>query len=88
MDKKNEDKYIILDNNREITNNNKLKPIEELLIEIKSLSKEISSIRTDMAITKNRLFELIKEKERISKATLVKKHNEDNINAGWGWGFF
>jgi len=82
MDKKNEDKYIILDNNREITNNNKLKPIEELLIEIKSLSKEISSIRTDMAITKNRLFELIKEKERI------KKHNEDNINAGWGWGFF
>ncbi len=71
------DKYALLDNNRECG----VKPIEEVLIEVKGLKKEVSSIRTDMAVIKSRLYEFTREMKQ-------RQEQEDNIQKGWGWGFY
>jgi len=72
------DKYEILDNNREPH----MKPIEEVQVILNGIVKDVSSIRSDMAVIKSRLYELIREKEAL------KKEHEDNISKGWGWGFY
>ena len=59
-----------------------MKPIEEVQVILNGIVKDMSSIKSDMAVIKSRLYELIREKEAL------KKEQEDNISKGWGWGFY
>ena len=57
------DKYAILDNNREPS----IKPVEEVLVQVNGLVKEMSSIRSDIAVIKNRVYEIMKQREEQKK---------------------
>jgi len=74
------DKYVIMDNNREepIKHSNN-KPIEEVLNNIKIINNDVASIKSDMAVIKNRLYELIKQKER-------EQQEREELTKGWFWG--
>lgn len=69
------DKYVIMDNNRE----EPIKPIEEVLNNIKIINNDVASIKSDMAVIKNRLYELIKQKER-------EQQEREELTKGWFWG--
>jgi hypothetical protein len=60
------DKYEILDNNREIpkgtgADNVSMKPIDEVKIILNGIVKDMSTVKSDMAVIKNRLYELQNE---------------------------
>ncbi len=59
-----------------------VKPIEEVQVVLAGLVKDVSSIRSDIAVIKNRLYEIMRDREQ------MKKHEQENINKGWGWGFY
>ncbi len=59
-----------------------VKPIDEVREAIDLVHKEVREIKSDIAVIKNRLYELIREKEA------MRKHEEENISQGWGWGFY
>lgn len=74
-----DDKYEILDNNRD-PDSIPMKPIDEVKIMVNGMTKDISSIRSDLAIIKNRLHELQRDKRRLQEEKM-----EGNK---WGWGFY
>ena len=58
------DKYEILDNNREVSESKpmiNMKPIDEVKIILNGIVKDMSTIKSDMAVIKNRLYELQRE---------------------------
>ena len=59
-----------------------VKPIDEVREVIELVHKEVKEIKSDIAVIKNRLYELIREKEAMIK------YEEENISQGWGWGFY
>lgn len=75
------DKYEILDNNRDQIDIVPMKPIDEVRIILKGITKDISSIRSDLAVVKNRLYELQREKNRLQEEKI---HNSSK----WGFGFY
>ena len=84
------DKYEILDNNREI-NTTTMKPIDEVRIILKGLTKDISSIRSDLAVIKNRLYELQSEASlRQREKNKLQQEQEEKIRNSnkWGFGFY
>ncbi len=64
------------------TEDSKVKPIEEVLFQIKDLMKDLKTIRNDVSIIKNRIHELDRRRKE------MEKYNEDNISKGWGYGWF
>lgn len=59
-----------------------VKPIDEVKEIIELVSKEVKEIKSDLAVIKNRLYELIRDREA------MRKQEEENISKGWGWGFY
>lgn len=64
------DKYEILDNNREVSESKpakgtcgmtNMKPIDEVKIILNGIVKDMSTVKSDMAVIKNRLYELQRE---------------------------
>jgi len=58
------DKYEILDNNREVSQSEpmiNMRPIDEVKIILNGIVKDISTVKSDMAVIKNRLYELQRE---------------------------
>ena len=58
------DKYEILDNNREVSQSEpmiNMRPIDEVKIILNGIVKDISTVKSDMAVIKNRLYELQNE---------------------------
>ena len=87
------DKYEILDNNRDIPkgtmeDNVPMKPIDEVIIILKGITKDISSIRSDLAVVKNRLYEL--QSEAGLRQREKNRLQEENIHnsSKWGFGFY
>lgn len=54
------------------------KPIDEVLSSVNDLVRDIKTIKNDIAIIKNRLHEINKEK-------MKKEEEKDNIAKGWFW---
>lgn len=58
-----------------------MKPIDEVKIMLSGIIKDISSVKSDMAVIKNRLYELQRENR------LLKEEKIHNSNK-WGFGFY
>jgi len=58
-----------------------MKPIDEVKIMLSGIIKDMSSVKSDMAVIKNRLYELQRENR------LLKEEKFHNSNK-WGFGFY
>lgn len=82
------DKYEILENNRPCGEESEveklktnMKPIDEVKVMLSGIIKDMSSVKSDMAVIKNRLYELQRENR------LLKEEKFHNSNK-WGFGFY
>ena len=59
-----------------------VKPIDEVLFQVKELLSDMKTIRNDLSVIKNRLHESERRRKQIEQ------YETENISKGWGYGFF